>query len=262
MRARFDLPALRAAYDAQWAATVAWVRALPAEDWARPSVLGDWTVHDLAFHVTDMTGVVVRALAEGTVRQRAQSIAEYTAKWQPAAREIADREATKARTLDRDGVLAHATEARADLLSALDGMTGDPVIAGRRGPLRLSDLMATRVNELVVHSRDLSASLPDHEPIELVAPAVAVSCRMLLGILAERAPGTSVEVRVPPYAAVHAVAGPRHTRGTPSNVVEADPLTWIELATGRLTWREALERGGLSASGGRADLSALLPLLA
>jgi hypothetical protein len=59
---------------------------------------------------------------------------------------------------------------------------------------------------------------------------------------------------------VQAVAGPRHTRGTPPNVVETDPLTWFKLATGRLAWEEAVRTGTVRASGPRSDLSAYLPL--
>ncbi|WFE30668.1 sterol carrier family protein [Solwaraspora sp. WMMD791] len=84
--------------------------------------------------------------------------------------------------------------------------------------------------------------------------------RLLLGGLAERAPGRSVEVRVPPYGAIQCVAGPRHTRGTPANVVEIDPVTWILLATGDLDWEAAVTNGRVSASGPRSDISAYLPL--
>jgi|SRR3989440_2416278 len=85
--------------------------------------------------------------------------------------------------------------------------------------------------------------------------------RALLSELAVRAPGRSVEVRVPPYGAIQCVAGPRHTRGTPPNVVETDPVTWVELATGRLGWEQAQRSGRVVASGVRTDLSAYLPLL-
>jgi hypothetical protein len=84
--------------------------------------------------------------------------------------------------------------------------------------------------------------------------------RALLTDLARQAPGRSVEVRVPPYGAVQCVPGPRHTRGTPSNVVETDGVTWILLATGRLAWATALGAGKIRASGNRADLSDFLPL--
>lgn len=82
-----------------------------------------------------------------------------------------------------------------------------------------------------------------------------------LGLLQQRAPGHSVEVRVPPYAAVQAVPGGRHTRGTPRAVVETDPETWLALASGELSWTEAVDTGRVRASGERTDLSAYLPLL-
>ena len=81
-----------------------------------------------------------------------------------------------------------------------------------------------------------------------------------LAVLESRAPGHSVEVRVPPYAAVQVIPGVRHTRGTPPAVVETDAETWIALATGGLTWAAAEEAGSVRASGERADLSAYLPL--
>jgi hypothetical protein len=91
--------------------------------------------------------------------------------------------------------------------------------------------------------------------------ALRAAVTYLLGLLADDAPGRAVEVRVPPYAAVQAIAGPRHTRGTPPNVVETDPVTWVRLATGRLSWAEAVAAGQVSASGPRADVSGQLPLL-
>jgi hypothetical protein len=86
------------------------------------------------------------------------------------------------------------------------------------------------------------------------------AARFLLHELETSSPGRSVEVRVVPVAAVQAVAGPRHTRGTPPSVVETDPLTWFRLATGRLGWAEAVDDGLVRASGARSDLSAFLPL--
>jgi hypothetical protein len=94
-------------------------------------------------------------------------------------------------------------------------------------------------------------------------PAAAdlrLATRHLLAQLAARAPGGAVEVRVPPYGVVQAVAGPRHTRGTPPGVVETDPQTWLGLATGRLSWADAVGSARLAASGERSDLSAYLPL--
>jgi uncharacterized SCP-like protein len=90
---------------------------------------------------------------------------------------------------------------------------------------------------------------------------LARAVRLSLRALAQIAPGAAVEVRVPPFAAVQCVAGPRHTRGTPPNLVETDPRTWLELATARLTWPVALTGGRTVASGPRADISPWLPLV-
>lgn len=89
----------------------------------------------------------------------------------------------------------------------------------------------------------------------------ATAVRYLLQLLAESAPGNTVEVRVPPFGAVQAIEGPRHTRGTPPNVIETDAETWVAIATGDLSWAAALAAGRVSASGQRADLSDHLPLL-
>ncbi|WP_370969476.1 sterol carrier family protein [Amycolatopsis sp. cg9] len=92
-------------------------------------------------------------------------------------------------------------------------------------------------------------------------PELATAVRLSLRALAADAPGRTVEVRVPPFAAVQCVEGPRHTRGTPPNVIETDPRTWLELATGGLDWTTAVADGRVSASGTRADLSHWLPLV-
>ncbi|ROP30981.1 hypothetical protein EDD30_3866 [Couchioplanes caeruleus] len=84
--------------------------------------------------------------------------------------------------------------------------------------------------------------------------------RALLSELARTAPGRSVEVRIPPFGAIQCVPGPRHTRGTPPNVVETDPLTWLLVATGRLGWADAVDSGRVRASGIRTDLAPYLPV--
>jgi hypothetical protein len=90
----------------------------------------------------------------------------------------------------------------------------------------------------------------------------AMAVRYLLQLLAERAEGNTVEVRVPPFGAVQCIPGPRHTRGTPPNVVEMDAATWLSLATGARRWDDAVAAGTVHASGQRADLSEYLPLRA
>jgi hypothetical protein len=98
------------------------------------------------------------------------------------------------------------------------------------------------------------------------APAraeIAEAVRLTARTLAAAAPGASVEVRVPPFVAVQCIAGPRHTRGTPPNVVETDPRTWLRLATGLITVDEAASTGTLALSGFRAgEVAAWLPLVA
>jgi hypothetical protein len=91
--------------------------------------------------------------------------------------------------------------------------------------------------------------------------ALRAAARHLLQLLAARHPGRVLEVRIPPVAAAQCLPGPVHTRGTPPNVVETDPVTWIKLATGRLGWSEAVASGAVNASGTRADLGPYLPVL-
>jgi Bacterial SCP ortholog len=89
----------------------------------------------------------------------------------------------------------------------------------------------------------------------------AIAVRYLLQLLSEQAPGNTVEIRVPPFGAVQAIEGPRHTRGTPPNVIEMDANTWLTLATGSETWSAATGQGLVAASGSRADLTEHLPIL-
>lgn len=118
-----------------------------------------------------------------------------------------------------------------------------------------ADPAATRAAVLVVEGwlRDDTAPAPDRAEL---AAAVRLTARTLAAV----APGASVEVRVPPFVAVQCISGPRHTRGTPPNVVETDPRTWLLLATGLVTVDDA--GSSLSMSGGRAaEIAAWLPVI-
>jgi hypothetical protein len=119
-------------------------------------------------------------------------------------------------------------------------------------PVRLKPADPGAVGPAVQRFRDGVATADD----------LRLLTKHLLALLVERAPGGAVEVRVPPYAVVQCVEGTRHTRGTPPAVVETDPHTWVALALGDLTWREAEATARLVASGERSDLSPLLPLTA
>jgi hypothetical protein len=102
----------------------------------------------------------------------------------------------------------------------------------------------------------VAAAMLDSAPRDATATAV----RYLLQLLADSAEGNTVEIRVPPFGAVQAIQGPRHTRGTPPNVVEMDAATWLALATGAHAWADAVRAGRVAASGQRADLSDHLPI--
>lgn len=99
------------------------------------------------------------------------------------------------------------------------------------------------------------------DPVALDRETCATAVRFTLEQLAASVPGHALEVRVPPYGVTQCLAGPRHTRGTPPNVVETDADTWLALATGELAWARAVQTGAVRASGERAELSAHLPLV-
>ena len=99
--------------------------------------------------------------------------------------------------------------------------------------------------------RDENAPSPDRA-------ALAAAVRLTARALAAQAPGSTVEVRVPPFVAVQCISGPKHTRGTPPNVVETDPRTWLLLATGLASFDDAAADGRLSLSGSRAGVLAPL----
>jgi hypothetical protein len=97
-------------------------------------------------------------------------------------------------------------------------------------------------------------------PLSDTDPVFVMAVRYLLEELAEVAPGNSVEVRVPPLGATQCIEGPRHTRGTPPNVVEMSPRVWFDLAVGNMRWEDASAEHLVSSSGVRASLDEVLPL--
>jgi uncharacterized protein (TIGR03083 family) len=230
-----------------------WLDGLPAEAFGRPSVLPDWDVRTLVGHVA-LVRRGLTAQLEGRSTAAATPVGQFVTRYR---RDVAQIAASTAEvTADRPA---------AELIAAIREPIAPVEIADRavldakRGPITAADWCATRVVELVVHTDDLGRSLPELDPAPLTRAALGSATRTLAEILAAQAPGHSVEVRIPPFAAVQAIEGPRHTRGTPPNVVQMPPLTWVRLATGRVSWAEAAAE--LQASGTRADLSGVLPLL-
>ncbi|MFC5955994.1 sterol carrier family protein [Streptomyces pratens] len=254
----YDPARTRAAVLAQFENVRAGVRALTPEQLALPTRLGDWTVRDLVAHLALTVESVGRALERDEPAKPDLALLDYLSATAAHADAIAEasRELAGA-TSDLDALLTRAGQ---DLARHLAAAPHTRVLAMRAGAMILTDHLVTRAVELVVHTDDLNAAVPGLD-IPHDRQALAACTRMLADTLAAKAPGGSTEVRIPPYAVVQCVQGPRHTRGTPPNVVETDPLTWIRLATGRTTWQDALAGGTVGASGERADLGPYLPLM-
>ncbi|MEU7158949.1 maleylpyruvate isomerase family mycothiol-dependent enzyme [Streptomyces chrestomyceticus] len=256
-RARsYDSAKTRAAVIAQFGHVRSAVERLTPEQFALPTRLGDWTVRELVAHLAMAVEQVPAALA-----QPAPPAQEVTlAGWPSVTRALAAKVDENARDTAAGGepaaLLDHAAARYAE---AVPTASDDRLLAVRIGAMRLADFLVVRCVELVVHTDDLAAATGLDIPFD--RQALATATRVLADALAVKVPGGSVEVRVPPFAVVQCVEGPRHTRGTPPNVVETDPLTWLRLATGRTDWPAALEAAAVSASGERADLAPYLPLM-
>jgi hypothetical protein len=109
---------------------------------------------------------------------------------------------------------------------------------------------------------NLERWLRDDTTTEPASAQIAEAVRLSARALAALEPGSSVEVRIPPFVAVQCISGPKHTRGTPPNVVETDPRTWLLLITGLKAFQEAVADGLLQLSGARAAvISPWFPLV-
>ncbi|MEU9114916.1 sterol carrier family protein [Streptomyces sp. NPDC048483] len=253
---QYDAKKTRAAVTAQFDHVREAVQGLAPEQFALPTRLGDWTVRELVAHLSMAVGSVARNLREPAPSRVETELMDWPFATAPVAAGIdADTRALAAAN-DPYDLLTRTAEGLAD---ALPQAADDRVMTTRVGAMRLADYLVTRCIELVVHTDDLAAATGTEIPYDRQAQAIAT--RLLADALAVKAPGGSVEVRVPPFAVVQCVEGPRHTRGTPPNVVETDPLTWLRLATGRTAWGEALDAAAVSASGERADIGGYLPVL-
>lgn len=220
------------------------VEGLAALDPAGPTACEGWTVADLDNHMArNLMGLA--AVEERRISGPATAGVAGWSESLPALADVADEIARGGRLRTSDQV--------APALAALDAHPAGTVVHQMTGDHTLRDAAVFRLIEAVVHGLDVG--------IEPVAPALKLVVKELTAVLAERHPGKSVEVRVPPYSAVQCLEGPRHTRGTPPNVVEADPLAWVLVCAGRAGWHELVRTGRIRASGERADLSRLLPLV-
>jgi uncharacterized protein (TIGR03083 family) len=251
----YDPAKTRTAVLAQLAHLDAAVRDLSEPDLGRPTRLGGWTVRELVAHIGMAVTAVGRALDLPEPGKQEATLLDWP--FATAGNAVAiDGFTRKLAEAGRTDLAATATT----LAEQLDTHPGTRLLQTNAGAMPLAEYLVTRTVELIVHTDDLNAALPAME-IPYDRQALAAATRLLADALAVKAPGGSTEVRVPPFAVVQAVEGPRHTRGTPPNVVETDPLTWIRLATGRLTWEDAISEATLTASGERADLTPYLPVM-
>jgi uncharacterized protein (TIGR03083 family) len=252
--AGIDAAKVATAYLDQWALTREWCDTV--DDWSVPSAVDGWTLRELVAHLGLVANTIVSASGR-MVDERPLRVGDYLASYADVAEGIDQR----TRDVAVSDAFLYAVDASAEQAErSLRSMEGNPVVAAGRGPIRWVDFLRTRCIELTVHSDDLVRSV-DGEGPPVSRPCLQVSTRALADVLGWRAPGRSVEVRVPPFAAVQCIEGPRHTRGTPAAVVEMDPLTFCRLAAGRTTWQSAVAAGGVRASGLRTDLAPHLPLL-
>ncbi|MCK9930985.1 maleylpyruvate isomerase N-terminal domain-containing protein [Frankia sp. Mgl5] len=280
-------PALPGALEEQWKAISGHVGGLPDEAFAGPSALPGWTTAELVLHTARSALALSAALrgdpapglaggsaggsgggpvggsgAESNLARTGGAplvtAADYLAGTGARAEAIAatarDLAAGQAPEAVREAFRDAVTGAAADLARLPPDEIADRLVIIPGGRMRLGEFLLTRAVEAVVHGLDLG--------VPPARPALKTAVRLFTSMLAERAPGHAVELRVPPFSAVQIVEGPRHTRGTPPNVVEADPAAFVLIATGRLAWEAALADGRIRASGERADLRFLLPLLA
>ncbi|MBZ6142546.1 maleylpyruvate isomerase family mycothiol-dependent enzyme [Streptomyces olivaceus] len=251
----YDPARARTAVLAQFGNVRAAVRTLTPEQLALPTRLGDRTVRELVVHVGTVLDAVDRLLGEPEPARQDGRLPDWPLTVEPEA----DPATARPPAVAPPDLDAHLEEVERRFTAHLDARPGGRLLPTGAGALPLADYVVTRAVGLVVHTDDLAAAVPGLD-IPYDRQALAAATRLLADALAVKAPGGSTEVRIPPYAVVQCVEGPRHTRGTPPNVVETDPLTWIRLATGRLTWADALAGAKVSASGERADLGSLLPL--
>lgn len=256
----YDPLRVRNALTAQVEAVAAAAHALTAEQFAQPSGLPGWDVHHLVVHIAGQIDAVPRLLARPEPAATAPEVDLTT--WARSTAAVAKDldEATRTAAAATTDPAARVDEAVEQLEPVLESaVRTDLLLPHGFGAMRALDFTVTRLVELVVHTDDLVRATGHRVPLD--RQALAATVRLLADALAAKAPGRAVEVRIPPFAVTQCIAGPRHTRGTPPNVVETDPLTFMRLATGRTTWEAARARRVVQAGGDRADLSPHLPVL-
>lgn len=252
---------------------VAITRSLGPHEYELPAALPGWDVRLLTaqavWQLTEM-----RSQLERPSVTRPVTLDQYAAHMLATAPRRREQAAAIA---DRDSG-SHLGEQLVALAEEVMGPLRDgslpPLVDTGAGQLSLLDFLRVHVTELVVYGQDVATALAadGHVIAPMGRGPVGTSVRALADVLAARAPGQAIEVRVPPHTAIQigdpaaAVGGlvapaPTHTRGTPPAVIEMDGTTFLQLVAGRRSWDDAVAGHAVSASGQRADLAPLLPLM-
>ncbi|WP_141211165.1 sterol carrier family protein [Enemella dayhoffiae] len=235
---------------------------LRPDDLGRRTIRPGWDVATMAAYPVVMQAAALQALDRPTAA-RPSRLADFFSGLRPWLHRQQDLAGELARHDTLDGLRTRYRQDLVELADRLEQEDVPPAVETDQHPLKFLDLVRVLSVQLVVHCDDLVESLPDRGPMRWSRSCRADAVRALTDVLATRHPGQSIEVRVPPFAAVQCGTGtedPRHTRGTPPTVVECDPLVLVRLCVGRIEYAEATRTGAVRASGSRSDLSSWLPL--
>ncbi|MCZ9347364.1 sterol carrier family protein, partial [Streptomyces sp. TRM76130] len=217
----YDPARTRAAVLAQLGTVREAVRTLTPEQLALPTRLGDWSVRELVVHIGMALTAVHRALDRPAPPRQDVLVTQWALATGGNAAAIADF--TRKLAADHPDLDSYLAGIDRTVRPLLGEHPGGRLLETSAGALPLDDYLVTRTVELAVHTDDLNAAVPGLD-VPHDRQALAAATRLLADSLALKAPGGATEVRIPPYAVVQCVEGPRHTRGTPPNVVETDPL--------------------------------------
>ena len=242
---------------AQFALLAEAVKDLKDKDFKQPTKLHGWNVAALVAHIARNGSTVTGRIERATNAPPETDVLAYLSGMSALADQVKERAAGI-------GAERKPKELRADVAAAADALAGvdaplTTTIPGYAGTLSLGDFLVTRCVEGVAHGLDLKyvtgvPAAPD-------PTALKVGVRILAALVERAVPGKAVEVRVPGHVAFQCLSGPKHTRGTPGNVVECDPVAFFEVASGRRSWSDAVAMGAIRGSGQRADLTEWLPVI-
>ncbi|WP_144009088.1 sterol carrier family protein [Enemella evansiae] len=232
------------------------------DDLGRPTVRPGWDVGVLVAYPVVMQAAALSALDRPTTARPA-GLNDYFTGLRPWLRRQQDLAVELAQHGTAESLATRFRQDATELAARLGDDLAPAAVQTDQHPMRTLDLVRLLCVQLVTHCDDLVESLPDRGPLRWSRACRAEAVRTLADVIATRHPGQSVELRIPPFAAVQCGTGeddPKHTRGTPPNVVECDPLTLVRLCVGRIEFAEAVRAGKVRASGSRSDLSDWLPL--